>query len=195
MQRWVSLFFASVAVAVAIAVSYRGLTNSLEGLSARSVDAGAFRDGPSESENLAALMADDTPEELRLQLGLESDGGEVADPSEGVNPSAPRLETEAPRRVRAGIILLSYQGAEGASPKAKPKSRVAELAQRVAAQAKVDFRAAVAFGDVGSSEDVGRIPRGMLEAAEEYTLFSLPVGGVSDPIDTPRGYWIVKRLQ
>jgi hypothetical protein len=39
------------------------------------------------------------------------------------------------------------------------------------------------------------MPRGMLEPYIEYILFSLPKGAVcSEPIDTPRGYWIVKRL-
>jgi parvulin-like peptidyl-prolyl isomerase len=39
------------------------------------------------------------------------------------------------------------------------------------------------------------MPRGVLEPALEYTLFTLPVGGVSDPLETPRGYWIAKRTE
>ena len=39
------------------------------------------------------------------------------------------------------------------------------------------------------------IPRGVLESAPEYVLFSLPKGGVSEPVDTPRGYWIVQRIE
>ncbi len=35
----------------------------------------------------------------------------------------------------------------------------------------------------------------MLEPAPEYVLFSLPKDGVSDPVDTPRGFWIVHRIE
>ena len=44
-------------------------------------------------------------------------------------------------------------------------------------------------------ENAGRMPRGMLEPAPEFVLFSLPKDGVSDPVDTPRGYWIVRRIE
>ena len=46
-----------------------------------------------------------------------------------------------------------------------------------------------------TSDDIGRMPRGVLEPAVEYTLFTLPVGAVSDPLETPRGYWIAKRTE
>jgi hypothetical protein len=37
--------------------------------------------------------------------------------------------------------------------------------------------------------------RGILEPAVEYLLFTLPKGTVyAEPIDTPRGYWIVRRI-
>jgi parvulin-like peptidyl-prolyl isomerase len=63
------------------------------------------------------------------------------------------------------------------------------------ADAKSDFSAAVAKGDRGSSANVGRIPRGMLEPAAEYVLFSLSKGDVAAaPVDTPRGYWVVRRI-
>jgi parvulin-like peptidyl-prolyl isomerase len=44
-------------------------------------------------------------------------------------------------------------------------------------------------------EDAGRIPRGVLEPAAEYALFTLSPGAVSDPVETPRGFWIVKRIE
>ena len=40
---------------------------------------------------------------------------------------------------------------------------------------------------------MGKISRGFLEPAPEFVLFSLAKDGVSDPVDTPRGFWIVKR--
>ena len=50
-------------------------------------------------------------------------------------------------------------------------------------------------GLVGMKGTAGRIPRGMLEPAPEYVLFSLPKDGVSEPVDTPRGFWIVHRIE
>jgi hypothetical protein len=52
----------------------------------------------------------------------------------------------------------------------------------------------VTRGDRGSTANAGRIPRGVLEPAPEYVLFTLPKGEVSPtPVDTPRGYWVVRR--
>ena len=57
-----------------------------------------------------------------------------------------------------------------------------------------DFSAAVAKGDHGSTTDAGRIPRGVIEPPIEYVLFMLEKGKVHpEPIDTPRGYWVVRR--
>ena len=50
-------------------------------------------------------------------------------------------------------------------------------------------------GDSGSSEDIGRIPRGVLEKSTELAVFSLAAGDVSEPLETLRGYWVVKRLE
>jgi parvulin-like peptidyl-prolyl isomerase len=43
-------------------------------------------------------------------------------------------------------------------------------------------------------DDAGRISRGVLEAPAESALFGLQPGTVSGVIETPRGFWIVKRL-
>ena len=90
---------------------------------------------------------------------------------------------------------MTFAGAQGAPPGARPKKDALELATKLASDAKTDFHAAVIRGDSGSSDDIGRIPRGVLEPAVEYTLFTLPSGAVSDPIETPRGYWIAKRTE
>jgi parvulin-like peptidyl-prolyl isomerase len=61
-------------------------------------------------------------------------------------------------------------------------------------EAKLDFAAAVTKGDRGSTTDAGHVPLGVLEPAAEYLLFTLPKGEVlSEPVDTPRGYWILRR--
>jgi PPIC-type PPIASE domain len=106
----------------------------------------------------------------------------------------PPLPEKAPRTVHFGVVLVSYSGAQGAPATARGKEAAIELVQKLAAEAKTDFHLAVSHGDAGSSDDVGRVPRGVLELAPEYALFTLPAGGVSDPVETPRGFWIVKRL-
>ena len=70
------------------------------------------------------------------------------------------------------------------------------MAKRLAADAKANFEEAVKKGDPGSNADAGSVPRGVLEPVLEYVLFSMKKGEISsDPIDTPRGYWIVRRNQ
>ena len=107
----------------------------------------------------------------------------------------PPLPAGAPRSVRFGVVLVEYAGSEGATAKTRSKHDALELAQKLAGDARSDFHGAVRRGDDGSTDDAGRIQRGILELAVEYFLFTLAVGQVSDPIDTPRGFWIVKRLE
>src|SRR2546426_366347 len=78
------------------------------------------------------------------------------------------------------------------APRTRPSL---ELAKQLAEEAKTDFKAALAKGDKGSTENAGRLPRGILEPAPEFVLFSLPKGGVSEPVDTPRGFWIAQRIE
>jgi parvulin-like peptidyl-prolyl isomerase len=93
------------------------------------------------------------------------------------------------------VILVQYRGSQGAPANARPRDAALALAQQIAEEAKQDFKAALAKGDKGSTEDLGFIPRGVLEPAPEFELFSLPKGGVGGPVDTPRGFWIVRRIE
>jgi hypothetical protein len=101
-----------------------------------------------------------------------------------------------PRHVRFGVVLVGYEGAEGAPDKgARRRSDALSLATRLADEARQDFHGTVQRGDTGSADDVGEVERGVLEPTSEAVLFALPVGAVSGVIDTPRGFWIVKRLE
>ena len=42
---------------------------------------------------------------------------------------------------------------------------------------------------------IGRIGRGILEPQVEGVVFGMTPGQTSEPIETPRGYWVVKRLE
>jgi hypothetical protein len=111
----------------------------------------------------------------------------------------PLLPFTAPREVRFGVVLVSYAGAQPSAGGGKPSSRsradAKALAAKLLATAQQDFHAAVQEGDAGSADDVGRVKRGVLEPVAEYVLFSLGVDAIAGPVDTPRGYWIVKRLE
>lgn len=120
-------------------------------------------------------------------------------PSEGFDTlpdgrKVPDLPSSAPKRVGFGVVVVAYQGAQAAAQDARPKADAKVRAVSLLADAKHDFAAAVAKGDRGSTADAGHVPRDVLEPAVEYILFTLPKGEVcAEPIDTPRGYWIVRR--
>jgi hypothetical protein len=105
------------------------------------------------------------------------------------------LPTGAPRTVRLGVVLVPWAGAEGAPSSARAKPDALKHALELAEQAKGDWKAAVKAGDSGSSEDIGRIPRGVLDRTTEVAVFSLEKDGISEPLETPRGYWVVKRIE
>jgi hypothetical protein len=125
------------------------------------------------------------------------DGGAGATLFDG--SPVPPLPMNAPRQVRFGVVLVSYQGAQPSPTSSRVSSRAKAdartLAEKLFTTAQQDFHGAVQQGDAGSSDDVGRVKLGILEAAPEYVLFTLPIDGVGGPIDTPRGFWIVKRLE
>jgi hypothetical protein len=105
------------------------------------------------------------------------------------------MPTGAPRTVRIGVVLVQYAGAEGAPSSARAKADALKHAMELAEQARGDWKAAVKAGDSGSSEDIGRIPRGVLDRTTELAVFSLDKDSLSEPLDTPRGYWVVKRIE
>lgn len=117
----------------------------------------------------------------------DADGAGGADPL-----SFPELG-DAPKSVRFGVVLVQYAGAQGAPEDARSKDDARTIADELATLAKDDFDEAVKKGDKGSVVDAGRMFRRILEPEVEYALFSLEEGEVSGVVDTPRGFWIVKR--
>jgi len=152
---------------------------------------------PSASE---APAAPPVPGPISTPLDLDAGGAEPSLVGFDGGPSAldpmPSLDlpSGSSKTVRFGVILVGHSAAQGAAPGSRTKAAAHDLAVRLAEQAKTDFKAAVAGGDSGSMDDAGRIGRGVLEPESEAALFQLEAGGVSAPIDTPRGFWIVKRL-
>ena len=154
----------------------------------------------------ASTGSDGSTGSMEAGPAADPDGG-VATGDGGEDPAAsdagtlldgeapPALAGEAPKTVTFGVILVQYRGAQGAPPTARPRDEALTLAKQLAEEAKTDFKAALQKGDKGSVENAGRMPRGMLEPAPEYVLFSLAKGAVSEPVDTPRGYWIMQRIE
>jgi hypothetical protein len=186
MQKWTAFLFAAlVAGFVAVLVIKVRPPPGPAGGS----DAGADGAVASAADAGQPMMDADVPAEE--PVATLSDAGSTLPNGE----RAPGLAAEAPKSVKFGAILVQYHGAQSAGPSTRSKDAATELAKQLAAEAKQDFKAAVAKGDKGSGDDLGGIPRGVLEPAPEYVLFNLPKGGVSDPVDTPRGFLILRRIE
>jgi hypothetical protein len=193
MNRWGTVVVGAVLVVLIGAMVWKSGRRP----STSAVAGAASADRTERAAKSAALDAGAVAEPFLL-LRLDADGG-LASGRESVEVKpddlAPGLPTGSPKTVRFGVILVQYRGAELAPPNARPKPEALSLARSLAEAANNDFKAQVQRGDPGSMDDAGRIPRGVLEPAVEYALFMLPRGGVSEPIDTPRGFWIVRRIE
>jgi parvulin-like peptidyl-prolyl isomerase len=149
--------------------------------------AGLGSSAPAPTGSAAKDDAADPPAatEGMVTEGFETfpDGGKV-----------PELPASAPARIGFGAVVFAYRGAQGAPADARTKEEAKKKAAEVIEGAQKDFAAAVAKGDHGSTTDAGHIPRGVIEPPIEYVLFTLEKGKVHpEPIDTPRGYWVVRR--
>jgi hypothetical protein len=159
-------------------------------------DAGAQTTGEAEAlSDAGSVRGTAWPTPAALELQAEAGIGTfLAD-----GTPVPPLPIGAPRQARFGVVLVTYLGCQPApnagKPANRPRADARALAERLLATAKDDFHAAVAQGDPGSADDLGTVRQSILEPAPEYVLFTLPVGGVGGPVDTPRGYWVVKRLE
>jgi hypothetical protein len=110
--------------------------------------------------------------------------------------SVPPLPNNAPASVDLAVILFTHQDAQFAGKKARSKSEALRLAKELLPEAVGNFAEAVKKGDPGSTNDAGSVPRGVLEPGLQYVVYTLEKGQVfPEPVDTPRGYWIVKRLR
>jgi hypothetical protein len=190
-QRWSSIAVAAATIALAGYLTIES-TNAKPRKDPTATDAGADASSAAATSTLdASTPASGGDIDASLPV-VDLDAG-LTSPFALALDAAP-LATGGPRTVKVGVVLVSWQGAENAGTNTRPKADAMTKAQELAALAKTDFRRAVTQGDPGSSEDIGRIPRGTLDPRTESVLFMLPSGEVSDVIETPRGFWIVKRL-
>jgi hypothetical protein len=108
--------------------------------------------------------------------------------------AAPELPADAPKSVSFGVVLVTYTGAEMSPPEAPSKQVALAKARALVTEARTSFDEAVKKGDRGSTVQAGTMPRGVLEPNIEFILFTLKKGEVyGEPLDTPRGYWVLRR--
>jgi parvulin-like peptidyl-prolyl isomerase len=109
----------------------------------------------------------------------------------------------APTEVEASHVLVMYRGSMRAPEtvtrtKDEARTRAQDVLRR--ARAGGDFAAlAREFSDEPGASDrggsLGRFGRGMMVGPFETAAFALRVGAVSDLVETPFGYHIIKRTQ
>ncbi len=108
-----------------------------------------------------------------------------------------------PETVIAQHLLVAYRGAKRA-PKGVTRSKVEARARAEEARAKVaagtTFEDAVAAysDDAGSAErlgSVGKFHRSDMDPAFSAAAFGLKVGAVSEVVETPFGFHVIKRTQ
>ena len=188
MQRWTAVIVGAFLVALTGALVWKSDHPSPAG-AASSKDGGVEL---AKEDKTDAGVFDDP-----LAGFLQPEGGILFALAETTDADGPgsTLPAGSPKMVRFGVILVQYRGAQAAPPGARSKDEALSLAKSLAEAAKVDFKAQVAKGDPGSMDDAGKIPRGVLEPASEFALFTMSPGMTSSPIDTPRGFWIVRRIE
>ncbi|MBX3215277.1 MAG: peptidylprolyl isomerase [Labilithrix sp.] len=183
-QRW-----ASIVVGAAVIGLVGWMTYEAESSRPRAPRAVATADAATTAAASAAPPEDDAgaPSSDDLDAGLFLPSLSLGD--------AAVLPSSAPRNVRIGVVLVTFAGAEGAAANARSKKDAMVLAERLGADARSDFHQAVTAGDPGSSDNIGHMPRGVLDARTELSVFALAPGEVSEVLETARGFWVVKRLE
>jgi NIMA-interacting peptidyl-prolyl cis-trans isomerase 1 len=134
-------------------------------------------------------------------------------PSEAPPPPPPAADTgaaaasasaaPAPDAIIAQHILVAYKGAKRVPKgivrtKAEAKARAAEALAKI--RAGLPFEDAVTqYSDDAGSVDrlgsVGKFHRADMDPAFSAAAFALGVGGVSDVVETPFGFHVIKRTQ
>jgi len=110
-----------------------------------------------------------------------------------------RSLTKGREEVEASHILVSYKGASGADPSIT-RTKEQALARAKELKARLDrgenFAALARRESDGPSKaqggSLGKFTRGMMVPAFEEVAFTLPPGVMSDPVETPFGYHLIR---
>lgn len=124
----------------------------------------------------AAETLDAAPAALTVAVGSNTLGAVDAPP-----PSA-NLGS-----FRMGVVIYGFEKRSRTMAKA--------LAEKALETARTDFGAAVKAADPESDADYGTFAPHSFEAEVEAAIVAIPPGQVGGPIETPRGFWVVKRIK
>jgi len=162
-------------------------------------DMGLFKLRPSQPIPFSAAVVDAA---LALTPGQISDA--VATPEGYVVIERLDDPPAGPERIAARHILISYAG----SPKAvagatRSESEARALAEQVVTQARqpgADWKALAAkyTDEPGGKEragDLGKFGRHQMVPAFEKAAFALPVGQISDVVQSPFGFHVIQRYE
>jgi peptidyl-prolyl cis-trans isomerase NIMA-interacting 1 len=121
-----------------------------------------------------------------------------APPPPAASPATP------PEQIAAQHVLVAWKGAQNAPASIKrTKADAKKRADEVAAKAKAsgaDFSALVSEytddeGTKGRQGSLGKFSRSKMTPAFADAAFALGVDQVSEPVETPFGYHVIKRNQ
>ena len=185
MQKWKSVIFLTFLVLLGLIVGLSRLAKT-QRTTQIGVGSAALTAPPPKTSDSAPVAPHEaaTAETAATPSGVDSHGSALA------------LPANAPNDVVFGAILVTFEGAQGAPIKARTKAAALQTAQRIAVTAQTSFEEAVRMGDPGSMANAGSMRRGILEPNVEYALFTLGKGALyPEPIETPRGYWIMRRIK
>lgn len=134
--------------------------------------------------------------------------GQVSDPVEGAEGYfviERRTDPPAgPARIGAKHILISFKGADHALPGVtRSEAEARSLAEQVAREVRepdADWNAIAAkyTDEPGSKEtggDLGKFGRGRMVKSFELAAFALPVGQISEVVQSPFGFHIIQRYE
>jgi peptidyl-prolyl cis-trans isomerase NIMA-interacting 1 len=109
-----------------------------------------------------------------------------------------------PARIGAKHILISFKGADHALPGVtRSESEARMLAEQVAREVRepdADWNAIAAkyTDEPGSKEtggDLGKFGRGQMVKSFELAAFALPIGQISDVVQSPFGFHVIQRYE
>lgn len=187
--------FATLAAIVGLVFSLKTLNGHRTKLSASPAASQSAAAQPSASAPVEPIEAPVASGETVLQPTVTPDGLRDYNVLPDGRP-VPPLPATAPKTCGFGAVLLTFEGVQFAPRNARSKVEALNLAKRLVPEAEQNFAEAVKKGDPGSLVDAGTIGRGVLERSVEYQLFTLEKGKVHpEPIETPRGFWILRRVR
>lgn len=118
-------------------------------------------------------------------------------------PAASAAPIAPPDAIIAQHVLVAYKGAKRAPKgvtrsKAEAKARAAEALAKIRGGAPFEDVVKEYSDDTGSIDrmgSLGKFRRDDMDPAFSAAAFALGVGQVSDPVETPFGFHVIKRTQ